>query len=213
MACNRDIFTLLTLLLLVGWDWVSCHCDHYWPILSAPDDRWGCWWRNWWNEDWAVGNRSTRSKPDLSATLSATNLTWLDPGSKPGRRGGKPATNRLSYGAVSSIIILSNAPFPLCTVPSGRSSPLEAGKPAGTVSPSIRICERFHTNKQHPHKYYLHFRLDFSITSHSSLRQWAGRSLLPENPGITKKSETKEPLIFQSREFISFCHSPHFSVQ
>jgi hypothetical protein len=24
--------------------------------------------------------------------------TWLDPGLNPGRRGGKPATNRLSYG-------------------------------------------------------------------------------------------------------------------
>jgi hypothetical protein len=27
------------------------------------------------------------------------NLTWPDPGLNPGRRGGKPATNRLSYGA------------------------------------------------------------------------------------------------------------------
>jgi hypothetical protein len=34
-----------------------------------------------------------------SATLSTTNPTWPDPGSKPGRHGGKPATNRLSYGA------------------------------------------------------------------------------------------------------------------
>jgi hypothetical protein len=33
-----------------------------------------------------------------SATLSTTNLTWTDPGSNVGR-GGKPATNRLSYGA------------------------------------------------------------------------------------------------------------------
>jgi hypothetical protein len=32
-------------------------------------------------------------------TLSTTNPTWLDPGLNPGRRGGKPATNRLSYGA------------------------------------------------------------------------------------------------------------------
>jgi hypothetical protein len=45
------------------------------------------------------GNRSTRIKTCPSATLSTTNPTWLDPGSKPGRRGGKPATNRLSYGA------------------------------------------------------------------------------------------------------------------
>jgi hypothetical protein len=29
------------------------------------------------------------------------NPTWPDPGLKPGRRGGKPATNRLSYGAAS----------------------------------------------------------------------------------------------------------------
>jgi hypothetical protein len=28
-----------------------------------------------------------------------TNPTWLDPGLNPGRRGVKPATNRLSYGA------------------------------------------------------------------------------------------------------------------
>jgi hypothetical protein len=27
------------------------------------------------------------------------NLTWPDPGLNPGRRGGKPASNRLSYGA------------------------------------------------------------------------------------------------------------------
>jgi hypothetical protein len=27
------------------------------------------------------------------------NPTWSDPGLNPGRRGGKPATNRLSYGA------------------------------------------------------------------------------------------------------------------
>jgi hypothetical protein len=29
------------------------------------------------------------------------NPTWPDPGLNPGRRGGKPATNRLSYGAAS----------------------------------------------------------------------------------------------------------------
>jgi hypothetical protein len=31
--------------------------------------------------------------------LSTTNPTWPDPGLNPGRRGGKPATNRFSYGA------------------------------------------------------------------------------------------------------------------
>jgi hypothetical protein len=50
------------------------------------------------------GNRSTRRKPSPSATLSTTNPTWLDPGSNPGRHDGKPATNRLSYGAALNYV-------------------------------------------------------------------------------------------------------------
>jgi hypothetical protein len=38
------------------------------------------------------------------ATLSTTNLTLLDPGANPGRRGGKPATNSFSYGAAIYIV-------------------------------------------------------------------------------------------------------------
>jgi hypothetical protein len=34
--------------------------------------------------------------------LSTTNPTWPDLGSKPGRRCGKPATNRLSYGSTET---------------------------------------------------------------------------------------------------------------
>jgi hypothetical protein len=41
-----------------------------------------------------------------SATFSSTNPTY-DLGSKPGRRGGKPATICLSYVMVNSIFILS----------------------------------------------------------------------------------------------------------
>jgi hypothetical protein len=37
--------------------------------------------------------------------LSTTNTTKPDPRSKPGRRGGKPATNRLSYGAAYSCML------------------------------------------------------------------------------------------------------------
>jgi hypothetical protein len=33
------------------------------------------------------------------------NPTWPDPGLNPGRRGGKPATNRLSYGAAFRSLI------------------------------------------------------------------------------------------------------------
>jgi hypothetical protein len=47
-----------------------------------------------------------------SATLSITNYTWLDPGLNPGRRDGKPETNRLSYGA-AWLIPLSHSLLPL----------------------------------------------------------------------------------------------------
>jgi hypothetical protein len=73
------------------------YCGHFWPIVSAPDDRWGWLWSNWWNEDWQ-GKPKYSEKTCPSATLSTTNSTWPDPGSNPGRRGGKPATIRLSYG-------------------------------------------------------------------------------------------------------------------
>jgi hypothetical protein len=46
-----------------------------------------------WGENW-----STRRKTCPSATLSTTNPTWIDPGSNPGLRGGRPAANRLSHG-------------------------------------------------------------------------------------------------------------------
>jgi hypothetical protein len=49
-------------------------------------------------------NEIDRGKPKYwgktcpSATLSTTNPTWTDPGSNPGLRGGRLATNRLSHG-------------------------------------------------------------------------------------------------------------------
>jgi hypothetical protein len=60
--------------------------------------------RNWVHSarrpytDWQ-GNPKYSEKTCPSATLSTTNRIWPDPGSNPGRRGGKPATNRLSYCA------------------------------------------------------------------------------------------------------------------
>jgi hypothetical protein len=44
------------------------------------------------------GNQSALGKTCPSAALSTTNPTWPDPGTNQGRRGAKPATNRLSYG-------------------------------------------------------------------------------------------------------------------
>jgi hypothetical protein len=69
----------------------------------------------WWRWRWAVfykvlqvmehqwneidrGKQTTRRKTCPSATLSTTNPTWTDPGSNPGLRNGRPATNRLSHG-------------------------------------------------------------------------------------------------------------------
>jgi hypothetical protein len=43
-------------------------------------------------------NGSTRGKTYPCATFSTTNPTWTDPGSNPGLRGERPATNRLSHG-------------------------------------------------------------------------------------------------------------------
>jgi hypothetical protein len=72
-------------------------------LLYLPGWLW--WWRIWWNEDWQEKPKySEKSCP--SATLSTTNPTWPDPGATPGRRGGKPATNRLSYGAALRKVLL-----------------------------------------------------------------------------------------------------------
>jgi hypothetical protein len=42
-----------------------------------------------------------------SATLSTTNLTWIDPGANPGLRGERPATNRLSHGTAHNWLLFS----------------------------------------------------------------------------------------------------------
>jgi hypothetical protein len=72
-----------------------------WPIVPAPGDY----------DDGEIGgmkigrgNGKYSEKTCPSATLSTTNPIWPDPGGNPGRRGGKPATNRLSYGAAISWI-------------------------------------------------------------------------------------------------------------
>jgi hypothetical protein len=50
-----------------------------------------------------------------SATLSTTNPTSPDLGSNPGRRGGKPATNRMSYGAAFIDVTSRKWPTVACT--------------------------------------------------------------------------------------------------
>jgi hypothetical protein len=73
-----------------------------WPIVACLGWLW--WGRIWWKEDWQGKPKYTEKPPPPRATLSTTNPTWPDPGSNPGRRGGKPATNRLSYCSAKNSI-------------------------------------------------------------------------------------------------------------
>jgi hypothetical protein len=87
------------LLFWVGWDWVHLVLRSLLAYRTNP--RWWWLWSNWWDEDWQ-GKPKYSKKTCPSATLSTTYPTWPDPISKPGRRGGKPATYRLSYGTANS---------------------------------------------------------------------------------------------------------------
>jgi hypothetical protein len=101
---NRDIatfgFTSITIVSFSGWGETEStwYVSHYLAIVPAPDDRWWLW-SSWWNEDWQ-GKPKYSEKTCPSATVSSTIPTWPDLGANPGRRGGKPVTNRLSYGTV-----------------------------------------------------------------------------------------------------------------
>jgi hypothetical protein len=72
------------------------HCGHSWPIVHAPgdcEDGEVCGMN-----DFGRGNRSTRRKHAPSHFFHhKSHLS--DAGANPGRCSGKPATNRLSYGA------------------------------------------------------------------------------------------------------------------
>jgi hypothetical protein len=46
-----------------------------------------------------------------STILSTTNPTWTDPGSNPGLRGERPATNRLSHGTACDLPFSRNQPL------------------------------------------------------------------------------------------------------
>jgi hypothetical protein len=73
------------------------HRGHLLSYCACTGWLWG-WRIIRWNKDWQ-GKPKYSEKTCPSATLSATNPIWPDPGSNPGRRGGKSATNRLRYGA------------------------------------------------------------------------------------------------------------------
>jgi hypothetical protein len=80
------------------------HVGHLLAYCTCPGWLWG--WNIWWNEWQGKPKYSEKTCP--SATLSTTNTTWPDPGLIPGRRSGKPATNRFSYGSALRAIVVND---------------------------------------------------------------------------------------------------------
>jgi hypothetical protein len=78
-----------------GWSPYSVHSARQ-PLLAyCTCPGWLWWWRIWWNEDWQGKPKySEKTGPQCHFVHHKSHL--LDPGSNPGRRDGKPATNRLS---------------------------------------------------------------------------------------------------------------------
>jgi hypothetical protein len=96
MASFNMCYVLFSYAFIILWQRFLGVGWNYWPIVPAPDDRWLVW-SSRWNENWH-GKPKYSEKTCPSATLFTTNPTWPDLGSNLGRRGGKLATNRLSYG-------------------------------------------------------------------------------------------------------------------
>jgi hypothetical protein len=98
------------------------------PIVPAPGDH----------DDGEIGgmmigrgNRSTRRKP-APVPLCPPQTLHACPDVKPGRRGGKPATNRLSYSTALT--------QPLTEI-STRNPPGGKGRPALKADNLTAICE------------------------------------------------------------------------
>jgi hypothetical protein len=92
-------------------------------------------WSNWWNEIWQGKPKYSR-KPTPAPLCPPQNPTWQTRSRTPDRSGGKPATNRLSYGAAFFSLISS----PLMT----RRFAVEAFDPASTrvyVTVTVRTLE------------------------------------------------------------------------
>jgi hypothetical protein len=97
-ACTYSIVLNVSVIFLIG---IVRGGVQFGPLGTAATNRtivlW--WWRNWWNDDWQEKPKYSE-KTCPSAALSTTNPTYC-PDANPGHRGGKPATNCLSYGTAN----------------------------------------------------------------------------------------------------------------
>jgi hypothetical protein len=79
------------------------HVGHFWPVVPAPGD---CEDGEFCGMKICRGNRSTQRKPAPASLRPQQTPTWPGPGSNPGHSVGKPATNRLRYGAALPYVLL-----------------------------------------------------------------------------------------------------------
>jgi hypothetical protein len=103
---KRLTYIITSCFFLVSWGGVRLSplgmSATIWPIVPAPDDRWWMW-SIWWNENWQ-GKTKYSKKTYPIVTLFTTNPTLRHLSSNPVCRGGKSATNLLSYGTAYVII-------------------------------------------------------------------------------------------------------------
>jgi hypothetical protein len=119
------------------------------------------------------GNISTRRKPAPNAALSITNPTCC-PDTNPGRRGEKPATNRLSSGAVLFWEISIPADIQEMTCPSWNSKAHYTVQRSLPIDPYLWPINSVHMYTDYFFKVYFNIIL-LSITK-------SPRSALPFNP-------------------------------
>jgi hypothetical protein len=124
-----------------------------------------------WNETDGE-NRSTRGKTCPSATLSTINPTWTEPGSNPGIRSNRPATNRLSHGTATTwpLPVLYMYLFPLLLTPRlSGSTPAEARRHTATRSTAAAIC----MSTPRPHQPTLHWALRGCCPGNKAAGAWS----------------------------------------
>jgi hypothetical protein len=79
------------------------------PLAYYAFPRWHEFGEWKWNDILTRENwRSRRKTCPPSATLSTTNITWIDSGANPGLRVGRPVTNNLSLGKATALLYFYN---------------------------------------------------------------------------------------------------------